>query len=64
MAETNPIELQQALKGAQYPAKREQLADVAKKNGAGEQLVEKISGLDEKEFDGPDKVEHAVFRGR
>jgi hypothetical protein len=64
MAEINPIELQKALKGASYPTDREHLTELAKKNGADQQLVEKISHLRERQFDGPDKVERAVFKGK
>ncbi|MCF6525642.1 DUF2795 domain-containing protein [Streptomyces sp. JJ36] len=64
MAETNPIDLQRALKGASYPTDREHLTELARKNGADDQLVDRISHLEEKEFSGPDKVEQAVFRGR
>ena len=55
MAEINPVELQKALKGASYPTDREH---------ADRQVVDTIAHLREKEFDGPDKVETAVFRGK
>ncbi|MFV8131902.1 DUF2795 domain-containing protein [Streptomyces syringium] len=61
MAETNPIELQKALKGAPYPADREKLVAVAKKNKAGSDMVEKISHLGQKSFESPADVQKAVF---
>ncbi|MEU4212431.1 DUF2795 domain-containing protein [Streptomyces sp. NPDC026206] len=61
MAETDPIALQKALKGAPYPADREKLVAVAKKNKAGDDMVEKISHLDKKRFDSPADVQKAVF---
>ncbi|UGY91595.1 DUF2795 domain-containing protein [Streptomyces gobiensis] len=64
MAKPNPIELQKALKGASYPADREQLVETAKKNKADKKMVEEISHLSEKRFDGPDKVEQALFKGK
>ncbi|KAF4408688.1 MULTISPECIES: DUF2795 domain-containing protein [Streptomyces] len=64
MAKPNPIELQKALKGADYPADRESLASLAEKNGADSGLVDKISHLGQKEFTGPDQVEKAVFRDK
>ncbi len=64
MAEINPVELQKALKGASYPTDREHLTELAKKNHADRQVVDTIAHLREKEFDGPDKVETAVFRGK
>lgn len=62
MAETNPVELQKALKGADYPADRKDLASRARENGADPGLVEKISDLSKKKFDGPDDVQREVFR--
>ncbi|MEE1931097.1 DUF2795 domain-containing protein [Streptomyces sp. TRM 70351] len=61
MAETNPIELQKALKGAEYPSSKDDLVKRAKDNGAGKGLVDQLAGLKENSFDGPDKVQKAVF---
>ncbi|NYH51139.1 MULTISPECIES: DUF2795 domain-containing protein [Nocardiopsis] len=61
MASINPIELQKALKGADYPASRDDLASLAKNNGAGSDLVERISNAKTERFDGPDDVQKAVF---
>ncbi|MBT2386598.1 DUF2795 domain-containing protein [Streptomyces sp. ISL-11] len=63
MAETNPIALQKALKGAPYPSDRDKLVEVAKKNKAGRDMVDKISHLDAKTYDSPADVQKAVFRG-
>lgn len=62
MAKTDPIELQKALRGADYPTDREQLANVARSNGADKEIVNKISELKQRNFNGPDKVEQAVFQ--
>jgi hypothetical protein len=62
MAETNPIEVQRALKGVQYPTDRDHLTEAARRNGADQELVEKISHMPERDYDGPDKVEKALFR--
>ncbi|MEU1125713.1 DUF2795 domain-containing protein [Streptomyces sp. NPDC005899] len=61
MAETNPIELQKALKGAEYPAARDDLVSVARDNGADNDFVDKLSHLDRDRFDGPNDVQKAVF---
>ena len=61
MATPNPIDLQKALKGADYPAAREDLISLAKDNGADDTLVEKISHVTTDRFDGPDDVQKAVF---
>jgi hypothetical protein len=47
-------EVQKALKGADYPMDGKALAKLAKKNGAGDDLVEALSGL--REVDGPNTV--------
>ncbi|MFD6949922.1 hypothetical protein A6A08_08855 [Nocardiopsis sp. TSRI0078] len=61
MADINPIELQKALKGADYPADRDDLASLARDNGADGDLVERISNAKTERFDGPDDVQKAVF---
>jgi hypothetical protein len=47
-------EVQKALKGADYPATGAQLADVAKGNGADDDLVQELGSIGE--VSGPDKV--------
>lgn len=61
MAVPNPIELQKALKGADYPASRDDLVSLAKDNGADNSLVEQLSNAGSRRFDGPDDVQKAVF---
>lgn len=61
MAETNPIEVQRALRGVEYPTDKEHLTEAARRNGADESLVNKISHMPERRYDGPDKVEKALF---
>lgn len=47
-------EVQKYLKGADYPMDGKALAALARKNGAGDDLVEALSGL--REVDGPNTV--------
>ncbi len=47
-------EVQKYLKGADYPMRGPELADLAKKNGAEPELVEALSGLPE--INGPNRV--------
>lgn len=61
MASTSPIDLQKALKGAEYPASRDDLVTLAKDNGADDTLVEKLGDAPADEFDGPNDVQKAVF---
>jgi hypothetical protein len=61
VASISPIDLQKALKGANYPAGRDDLVNLARENGADDTLVQKLSGADTAEFDGPNDVQKAVF---
>ena len=47
-------EVQKALKGADYPMNGEQLAELAQKNGADDELVDALRPL--REVDGPNGV--------
>jgi Protein of unknown function (DUF2795) len=53
-------EVQKALKGVDYPASRDQLADHADRNGADRDLVDALRGMDKDSFDGPNAVMSAL----
>jgi hypothetical protein len=61
MANISPIDLQKALKGAEYPSSREDLVALAEGNGADDALVTKLRDASADQFDGPDKVQKVVF---
>ncbi|MEV8047834.1 DUF2795 domain-containing protein [Streptomyces griseoluteus] len=61
MADMSPIELQKALKGADYPASRDDLVSVARSNGADDKVVDKLEHAGTQRFDGPNDVQKAVF---
>ncbi|MEV5240365.1 DUF2795 domain-containing protein [Streptomyces cinnamoneus] len=61
MAESDPIKFQRALKGAPYPTDREKLVEVAKKNKAGNDVVDKLSHLPDSKYETPADVQKAVF---
>ncbi|MEU0103296.1 DUF2795 domain-containing protein [Streptomyces sp. NPDC006267] len=61
MADISPIDLQKALKGADYPASRNDLVSLARDNGAEEALVTKLDDASADRFDGPNEVQKAVF---
>jgi hypothetical protein len=57
----NPIEIQRHLKGVDYPADREELLEVARSEGAPQDVIEALESLPEDEqFDGPDQVMRAI----
>ncbi len=51
-------EVQKALKGAKYPMDGKALADLAKSNGADQELVDALQGV--REVDGPNTVMHEL----
>ena len=53
-------DVQKALKGADYPASSEQLADLASSNGADDDLVQAIRGMGGDTYDGPNAVMQAM----
>jgi hypothetical protein len=61
MADFSPVDLQKALAGADYPADREQLTELARKNKASKEVVDRISSLDADNFENPAQVSKAVF---
>jgi hypothetical protein len=56
----NPIELQKHLAGANYPASPKDLADLAKSNGADDDVVDALSSMPDDSYDGPDAVSAAI----
>lgn len=54
------IDVQKALKGADYPAKKDVLLKLAKQNGAEEDVMEALAALGDEEFDSPAAVSKAL----
>jgi hypothetical protein len=53
-------EVQKALKGADYPASRDDLVRTAEGNGAGDDVMGALRGAGQDRFDGPDQVMSAL----
>jgi hypothetical protein len=53
-------EVQKALKGADYPASSEELAELAEENGAEDEVVDAVRSIDEDDLEGPDQVMKAL----
>jgi Protein of unknown function (DUF2795) len=53
-------DVQKALKGADYPADRSELIELAERNGADDEVVEALRNADDDSFDGPDQVMAAL----
>jgi hypothetical protein len=58
--DVNRIQVQRHLRGAPYPATREELVNLAEENDALEEVVEALESLQEDLFDGPDDVMEAL----
>ena len=52
----NPIDVQRHLKGVDYPASRGDLVGTARDNGAPDDVVSALEGMDDTEYSGPDQV--------
>lgn len=53
-------EVQKVLKGFDYPGSNDDLADHAGSNGADDDLLTALRGLDKTKFDGPSAVMSAL----
>jgi hypothetical protein len=49
-------EVQKALKGVDYPASKDDLAERARENGASDDLVNELRAMSKDSFDGPNAV--------
>jgi 2-keto-3-deoxy-galactonokinase len=58
--QVSPIEVQKHLKGLSYPATKDDVVSTAQRNGADEELISELRGLDKEEFSGPDDVMRAL----
>ncbi|KUJ66502.1 hypothetical protein ACZ90_35860 [Streptomyces albus subsp. albus] len=61
MAATDPTKVQKALKGAHFPSDKRDLEQLAKKNGADEQIVRRIHDAQRDRFDSPAQVQQEIF---
>ncbi|WP_228973219.1 DUF2795 domain-containing protein [Streptomyces sp. DH12] len=63
-SDVNPIDVQKALKGADYPASRDDLVSLARGNEAGDDVVQALQEAGQDRYDGPDDVQRAIFDGK
>ena len=56
------IEVQKALGGVSYPATRDSLVEHARGKQAGEDILDALRGIPDREYDGPNEVGKAVAR--
>jgi len=58
----SPIDIQKALSGIEYPAKRDDVVKHAESQGGGGDVLEALKGIDDQEYDTPAAVSKAVFK--
>ena len=60
MAKVNPIQIQKALKGVNYPARKDDLLRNAEEQGADEDVRSTLERLPEQEYETPADVSEAI----
>jgi hypothetical protein len=60
MERPNPIQVQKALGGIDYPASKEEILRRAKESGADQEVLDALDGIPDREYDGPTAVSEAV----
>jgi hypothetical protein len=58
--DVNPIEVQEHLRGMDYPATKDELVATAESNDAPQEIIEALQQMDGDQFDGPDDVMEAL----
>lgn len=56
----SPIQLQKYLKGMSYPAKKDDIVEHAKSNGADETYVDALTSIKDGTYDTPASISHAI----
>ncbi len=59
MAVDNPIQLQKFLSGVDYPARKQDLIDRARQQGADDNVVQTLERLPRDDFNSPNDVSEA-----
>jgi uncharacterized protein DUF2795 len=57
----SPIDIQKALSGIEYPAKKDDVVKHAESQGGSDEVLEALRGIGDKEYDTPAAVSKAVF---
>ena len=57
----SPIDIQKALSGIEYPAKKDDVVRHAESQGGSEEVLEALKGIGDQEYDTPAAVSKAVF---
>ncbi len=62
MANPDFIEVQKALSGVDYPATKQELIEHARSQSAGDEILQALERISDREYDGPIAVSEEVAR--
>jgi hypothetical protein len=60
MAKVNPIQVQKALGGMDYPAGKEEILEHARQQGADQEVIAALEEIPDREYDGPSGVQKEI----
>ncbi len=60
MANVNPIQVQKALGGMNYPAGKQAIVAHARQRGADEEVISALERIPDREYDGPSGVQKEI----
>lgn len=60
MGTPNPIEVQKFLGGIDYPASKDEIVRRAQDAGAGDDVLDALGKIDDREYEGPTAVSEAI----
>ncbi len=63
MAKVNPIQVQKALGGMNYPARKQDIVEHAREKGADENVMSALEQIPDREYDGPSGVQKEIDFG-
>ena len=63
MAKVNPIQVEKALVGMNYPARKQDIVEPAREKGADENIMSALEQIPDREYDGPSGVQKEIDFG-
>ncbi len=57
----SPIDVQKALSGMDYPARKDDIVRHAEQHGADKEVLDALNKIEDREYEGPSGVSSAVF---
>ena len=57
----SPIDIQKALSGMDYPARKDDIVRHAEQKGVDKEVIEALQKIEDREYEGPSGVSSAVF---